>query len=153
MPQLSELSHSIAIPHGVLPSAGNQTIHFFVPAGTRRLSRKSRVCTFCPSYSHSKQLIHTYRSDIRRRAQQWLTLSYNLTSILFMFTLNRTKLLYAAHVVFRSIKVFIWRPIRDQITLHSFMDLGSYVFSFVTQSSSAVPLHTNRTHNTKFVII
>ena len=74
MPQLSEWSHSIAITYGVLLSL------FFVPVGTKRRSIKSRVCNFFSPQRQNKELLPTYRSDISRRAQQCLILSYNLTS-------------------------------------------------------------------------
>ena len=123
MPQLSEWSHSIATPYSVFLSAGNQTIHFFVPAGTRRLSLKSRVCTFYPSPMHSKQLLPTYRSDISRRAQQWPS----QVSYLCVQRIERNY--YVLHTwVLCSTNAFTWTPISDQIALHSFMELGSYMF-------------------------
>jgi len=87
------------------------------------------------------------------RAQQWLILSYNLTKTTvahselqshahssgsLWVTISRVSYLcvewlernyYMLHTwAVRSMCVFIWTPICDQITLHFFMDLDSYVF-------------------------
>jgi hypothetical protein len=153
MPQLSELCHSIAIPYGVLPSACNQTNHFFLPAGTTRLNRKSRVCTFCPSRRQSKQLIPTYRSDISRKAQQWLTLSYNLTSVAFMCTVNRTRLLYAAHVGISFSTCFhmdtkTWP--NNTAPIYGSRQLRA---SALLNNPQALYDYTNRTHNNKCDVI
>jgi len=100
-------SHSLAAPRGVMPSAGDQSSRFFAPAGTRRRSITSRVCTFCPPHPsetqqrapphlplrhkkkrtavpHSQLQSHEHSSGSLSatisRVQKWLTLSYILTS-------------------------------------------------------------------------